>query len=86
MTPESLPYVVDKAIREALRSKRCSSSCNLQRFWYVEIPDVDHASTTILDAKAEPSQHQQDEVDKFLELVKNAKRPFAIVLKKMLIS
>lgn len=44
-------------------------------FGYVEIPDVDYASTTILD-KAEPKPAPTDEeVDKFLELVKNAKRP-----------
>ena len=75
MTPESLPYVVDKAIREAYKNKGVAVVVIPNDFGYVEIPDVDYASTTILD-KAEPKPAPTDEeVDKFLELVKNAKRP-----------
>ena len=46
MTPESLPYVVDKAIREAYKNSSVSVIIMPNNFGYVEIPDVDYASHT----------------------------------------
>ena len=74
MTPESLPYVVDKAIREAYKHNGVAVVIMPNNFGYVEIPDVDYASHTA--EKNLPLPQATDaEVDQFLELVKAAKRP-----------
>lgn len=74
MTPESLPYVVDKAIREAYKHNGVAVVIMPNNFGYVEIPDVDYASHTA--EKNLPLPQATDaEVDQFLELVKAVKRP-----------
>ncbi len=74
MTPESLPYVVDKAIREAYKNNGVSVIIMPNNFGYVEIPDVDYASHTAEKSLPLP-QATDTEVAQFLELVKEAKRP-----------
>ena len=74
MTPESLPYVVDKAIREAYKNNGVLLSCQNNFGLCSEIPDVDYASHTA-EKKLPLPQATDTEVDQFLELVKEAKRP-----------
>lgn len=75
MTPESLPHVVDKAIREAYKHRGVAVVVIPNDFGYVEIPDVDYASNTVLDKSQPQPQATNEEVEKFLEMVKAAKRP-----------
>lgn len=76
MTPESLPYVVDKAIREAYKHNGVAVVVIPNDFGYVQIPDVDYASTAVIEHKEHPLPEATDsEVDQFLDMVKAAKRP-----------
>ena len=76
MTPESLPYVVDKAIREAYKHKGVAVVIIPNNFGYVEIPDTPYSSSSPTDRKQVAGPVATDEeVDQFLAMVKDAKRP-----------
>lgn len=76
MTPESLPYVVDKAIREAYKHKGVAVVVIPNDFGYVEIPDTPYSSSSPTDRKKVAGPMATDEeVDQFLAMVKAAKRP-----------
>jgi len=76
MTPESLPYIVDKAIREAYRYQGVAVVIIPNDFGYVQIPDTPYSSVSPTDNKTRPLPEATDEeVDKFLAMVKAAKRP-----------
>lgn len=75
MTAESLPYVVDKAIREAYRNRGVAVVIIPNDFGYVQIPDEPYASVTVDDKPAPLPVATDEEVSRFLELVKKAKRP-----------
>ncbi|KRO17119.1 pyruvate oxidase [Lacticaseibacillus saniviri] len=76
MTPESLPYIVDKAIREAYKYNGVAVVIIPNDFGYVEIPDEPYSSVSPTDNKKRPLPEATDEeVDKFLAMVKAAKRP-----------
>lgn len=76
MTPESLPYVVDKAIREAYKQKGVAVVIIPNDFGYAQIPDVPYKSTSPSDHKPTPQPTATDEeVDQVLAMVKAAKRP-----------
>ncbi len=47
MTPESLPYVVDKAIREAYKNRGVAVVIIPNDFGYAQIPDVPYKSTSV---------------------------------------
>ncbi|KHO12001.1 pyruvate oxidase, partial [Latilactobacillus curvatus] len=51
MTPESLPYVVDKAIREAYKHNGVAVVVIPNDFGYVEIPDTPYSSSSPSDRK-----------------------------------
>lgn len=76
MTPESLPYVVDKAIREAYKHRGVAVVIIPNDFGYVQIPDVPYKSTSPTDNKPQPEPAATDEeVDQVLAMLKAAKRP-----------
>lgn len=76
MTPESLPYVVDKAIREAYKHRGVAVVIIPNDFGYVQIPDVPYKSTSPTDNKPQPEPAATDEeVDQVLAMIKAAKRP-----------
>ncbi|MFD1432802.1 pyruvate oxidase [Lacticaseibacillus yichunensis] len=76
MTPESLPYVVDKAIREAYKYRGVAVVIIPNDFGFAEIPDVPYKSTSPSDNKPAPQpQATDEEVDQVLALLKKAKRP-----------
>ncbi|WP_338216898.1 pyruvate oxidase [Lacticaseibacillus salsurivasis] len=76
MTPESLPYVVDKAIREAYKHRGVAVVIIPNDFGYVQIPDVPYKSTSPTDNKPQPEPAATDEeVDQVLAMLKTAKRP-----------
>ncbi|MCI1893215.1 MAG: pyruvate oxidase [Lactobacillus sp.] len=76
MTPESLPYVVDKAIREAYKHRGVAVVIIPNDFGYVQIPDVPYKSTSPTDNKPQPEPAATDEeVDQVLTMLKAAKRP-----------
>lgn len=76
MTAESLPYVVDKAIREAYKQKGVAVVIIPNDFGYVQIPDVPYKSTSPTDRKPAPQPAATDEeVDQVLAMIKAAKRP-----------
>jgi pyruvate oxidase len=76
MTPESLPYVVDKAIREAYKHRGVAVVIIPNDFGYVQIPDVPYKSSSPTDNKPQPEPAATDEeVDQVLAMVKAAKRP-----------
>lgn len=54
MTPESLPYVVDKAIREAYKNRGVAVVIIPNDFGYAQIPDVPYKSTSPSDRKPQP--------------------------------
>lgn len=76
MTPESLPHVIDRAIHEAYAKSGVAVVVIPNNFGFEMIPDVryDSASTTYAKPAAQP-QATDAEVDEFLKLVKDAKRP-----------
>ncbi|POG97720.1 pyruvate oxidase [Fructilactobacillus lindneri] len=76
MTPESLPHVIDRAIHEAYAKKGVAVVVIPNDFGFDLIPDVryDSASQTYNKPAPEP-QATDAEVDEFLQLVKDAKRP-----------
>lgn len=76
MTPESLPYVVDKAIREAYKHQGVAVVIIPNDFGYVEIPDEPYTSVSPTDNKVKPLPEATDnEVDQVLDMIKAAKRP-----------
>lgn len=76
MTPESLPYVVDKAIREAYKYKGVAVVIIPNDFGFEEIPDVPYKSTSPSDNKPKPQPVATDEeIDEVIKMIKAAKRP-----------
>ncbi|OTA25411.1 pyruvate oxidase [Alloscardovia macacae] len=76
MTPESLPYVVDKAVREAYKHKGVAVVVIPNNFGYVQIPDTPYSSSSPTDRKPAPLPHATDEeVREVVRLIKEAKRP-----------
>ncbi|KAF0335621.1 pyruvate oxidase [Pediococcus acidilactici] len=75
MTPESLPYVVDKAIRAAYKNRGPAVVVIPNDFGYVQIPDVNYASTALLEKQTPKQTPTDEEVDQFLKMVREAKRP-----------
>jgi len=75
MTPESLPYVIDKAIRVAYKEKGVAVVTIPNDFGYVEIPDVPYDSASVpanvVTAPAIPA----DQVQQVLAMIKAAKYP-----------
>ena len=70
MTPESLPYVVDKAIREAYKHKGVAVVIIPNNFGYVEIPDTPYSSSSPTDRKQVAGPVATDEeVDQFLNVL-----------------
>ncbi|KRN28904.1 pyruvate oxidase [Lactobacillus selangorensis] len=69
-TPESLPYVVDKAIRHAYKEHGVAVVIIPNDFGYVQIPDEHYAFHQAFDAKAPclPTA-TDDEVDHVLEMI-----------------
>ncbi|KRM86344.1 pyruvate oxidase [Lacticaseibacillus thailandensis DSM 22698 = JCM 13996] len=77
MTPESLPYVVDKAIRIAYQQRGVAVVIIPNDFGMVEIPDRPYASADA-EVAAKPAPLPQPttaEVDQALAMIKVAKRP-----------
>ncbi|MCH4056358.1 MAG: pyruvate oxidase [Lactobacillaceae bacterium] len=76
MTPESLPYVVDKAIREAYKHQGVAVVVIPNDFGYVQIPDEPYSSVSPSDQKVRPLPEATDEeVDHVLAMIAEAKRP-----------
>lgn len=76
MTPESLPYVIDKAIREAYKNNGVSVVVIPNDIGFVEIEDVPFSSAQLTDEKAAPQPEATDEeVKHLLDMIKDAKRP-----------
>ncbi|CAH1851923.1 Pyruvate oxidase [Convivina intestini] len=76
MTPESLPHVVDQAIREAYKHQGVAVVIIPNDFGYVQIPDEIYSSHSETDNKPEPQPVATDaEVDAFLAKVAQSKRP-----------
>ena len=76
MTPESLPYVVDKAVREAYKHKGVAVVVIPNNFGYVQIPDTPYSSSSPTDRKPAPMPAATDEeVRHVVDLIKQAKRP-----------
>ncbi|TCD54386.1 pyruvate oxidase [Alloscardovia theropitheci] len=76
MTAESLPYVVDKAVREAYKHKGVAVVVIPNNFGYVHIPDTGYSSSSPTDRKPAPLPHATtEEVLEVINLIKSAKRP-----------
>ncbi|GGI15516.1 pyruvate oxidase [Galliscardovia ingluviei] len=76
MTPESLPYVVDKAVREAYKHKGVAVVVIPNNFGYVQIPDTPYSSSSPTDRKPAPLPAATDEeVRTVVDMIKQAKRP-----------
>lgn len=76
MTPESLPYVVDKAVREAYKHKGVAVVVIPNNYGYAQIPDEEYSSASPTDRKPAPLPLPTDEeVRIVLDMVKAAKRP-----------
>lgn len=76
MTAESLPYVVDKVVREAYKHKGVAVVAIPNNFGYVQIPDKPYSSSSPTDRKPAPLPLPTDEeVKNVLDLIKAAKRP-----------
>lgn len=73
MTAESLPYVVDKAAREAYKHKGVAVVVIPNNFGYVQIPDEPYSSSSPTDRKPAPLPLPTDEeVKNVLGLIKAA--------------
>ena len=78
MTAESLPYVVDKAVREAYKHKGVAVVAIPNNFGYVQIPDEPYSSSSPTDRKPAPLPLPTDEeVKNVLDLIKAADEAFA---------
>ncbi|CAK1222899.1 pyruvate oxidase [Fructobacillus tropaeoli] len=76
MTAESLPHVVDQAIREAYKHQGVATVIIPNDLGYEQIPDIAYGSHGSTDDKKTPQpEPTAAEVDQFLALVKEAKRP-----------
>ncbi|WP_211204879.1 pyruvate oxidase [Alloscardovia criceti] len=76
MTPESLPYVVDKAVREAYKHKGVAVVVIPNDYGYVQIPDEPYSSSSPTDRKPAPlPQPTDEEVSTVIKMIKAAKRP-----------
>lgn len=76
VTAESLPYVVDKAVREACKHKGVAVVAIPNNFGYVQIPDEPYSSSSPTDRKPAPLPLPTDEeVKNVLDLIKAAKHP-----------
>lgn len=76
MTAESLPHVVDQAIREAYKHHGVATVIIPNDLGYEQIPDISYGSHGPTDEKPTPQPQPTDaEVDQFLAMVKEAKRP-----------
>ncbi|MHA8111404.1 pyruvate oxidase [Lactobacillaceae bacterium Melli_B4] len=76
MTPESLPHVIDEAIKAAYKNQGVAVVVIPNNFGYVEIPEKKYTTASLSDNKPDPQPQATDsEVDKFLTMVKSAKRP-----------
>ncbi|USS90417.1 pyruvate oxidase [Fructilactobacillus carniphilus] len=76
MTPESLPHVVDQAIHAAYANKGVAVVVIPNDFGFAEIPDVRYDSAAPTYAKPAPEPVATgEEVNDFLAMVKDAKRP-----------
>ncbi|MEJ6401166.1 pyruvate oxidase [Nicoliella lavandulae] len=76
MTPESLPHVVDEAIKAAYKNNGVAVVVIPNEFGYESIPEKKYTTATLSDNKTAPQPQATDsEVDKFLAMVKSAKRP-----------
>ncbi|MCO0831504.1 pyruvate oxidase [Fructobacillus sp. W13] len=76
MTAKSLPQVVDQAIREAYKNRGVAVVIIPNNLGYEQIPERKYSSHSSSDdkvaPKVEPSEH---EIQEFLRMVKDAKRP-----------
>lgn len=78
MTAESLPYVVDKVVREAYKHKGVAVVAIPNNFGYVQIPDKPYSSSSPTDRKPAPLPLPTDEeVKNVLDLIKAADEAFA---------
>lgn len=78
MAAESLPYVVDKAVREAYKHKGVAVVAIPNNFGYVQIPDKPYSSSSPTDRKPAPLPLPTDEeVKNVLDLIKAADEAFA---------
>ncbi|GBG95725.1 pyruvate oxidase [Ligilactobacillus salitolerans] len=76
MTAESLPYVIDKAIREAYKNQGVSVVVIPNNLGFVEIEDIPFSSAQNTDRKPAPEPEATDEeVAHLLAMIKEAKRP-----------
>ncbi len=76
MTAESLPYVVDKAVREVYKHRGVAVVVIPNNFGYVHIPDVPYSSSSPTDRKPAPLPGATDEeVRAVIDMIKSAKRP-----------
>ena len=75
MTPESLPYVVDKAIRTAYRENGVAVVTIPNDFGYVEIPDLNYDSASVPAKLTGIPTIDDEQVKTVLTMIKNAKYP-----------
>ena len=75
MTPESLPYVVDKAIRTAYKEKGVAVVTIPNDFGYAEIPDVAYDSASVPAGLVTAPAIPDDQIEHVLGLIKKAKYP-----------
>ncbi|MFC4760540.1 pyruvate oxidase [Fructobacillus durionis] len=76
MTAESLPHVVDQAIRQAYKNKGVAVVIIPNDLGFEQIPDLPYGSHSASDDKVAPKVQPTDqEVKEFLRLVSQAKRP-----------
>lgn len=75
MTPESLPYVVDKAIRTAYRENGVVVVTIPNDFGYVEIPDENYDSASVPAKLRGVPEIEDDQVKTVLDMIKAAKYP-----------
>lgn len=76
MTPESLPYVVDKAVREAYGHRGVAVVVIPNDYGFAPVPDEPYASSSPTDRKPRPlPQPTEEEVRTVLGMIAQAKRP-----------
>ncbi|QBP18148.1 pyruvate oxidase [Acetilactobacillus jinshanensis] len=76
MTPESLPHVINEAVKQAYKNQGVSVVVVPNNFGYVKIPEGNYTSAPeVMDKKQPEPKATHQEILQFLKLVKQAKRP-----------
>ncbi|QBP18119.1 pyruvate oxidase [Acetilactobacillus jinshanensis] len=76
MTPQSLPHVINEAVKQAYKNRGVSVVVVPNNFGYMQIPDLRYSThSKSMDRPSVEPKATTEDVKNFLKMVKEAKRP-----------